>query len=283
MPMYRFTGKELDPETGLYYFGARYYDPVLSRWISADPILGKYLPTGNRDRDEKLAGFGGVYNPANLGLYGYAHLNPLTYIDPNGAETSTPVFNFKYTQGVQLGVTLGQRGGVSLKLSVNIARTEESLLTGEKATSQSIDFPKIGFGKWWFGIHGERSNSRHPDPRQYYANGDPVPFTGETVFDVLSNRKFEWTFFGENELGGKGKFSGGDFILELGYEAPLLPSFEGSINVSAGLRKLNLTGSPNISSVPNVGAPTNKFGGAPSGGTGIDPYLSTRPTTPSSN
>ena len=35
MPYYRFTGKELDPETGLYYYGARYYDPVLSRWISA--------------------------------------------------------------------------------------------------------------------------------------------------------------------------------------------------------------------------------------------------------
>lgn len=43
-PAYKFTGKELDPETRLYYFGARYYDPVLSRWISADPILEKYLP-----------------------------------------------------------------------------------------------------------------------------------------------------------------------------------------------------------------------------------------------
>ncbi len=44
MPYYRFTGKELDPETGLYYYGARYYDPVLSRWISADPGLEKFLP-----------------------------------------------------------------------------------------------------------------------------------------------------------------------------------------------------------------------------------------------
>jgi len=37
---YRFTGKEYDQEAGLYYFGARYYEPRLSVWVSADPILG---------------------------------------------------------------------------------------------------------------------------------------------------------------------------------------------------------------------------------------------------
>src|SRR5512133_2384759 len=51
-PGYKFTGKELDPETGLYYFGARYYEPKLSKWISADPIIGKYLPTGNKEKDK---------------------------------------------------------------------------------------------------------------------------------------------------------------------------------------------------------------------------------------
>ena len=35
---YDFTAKELDEETGLYYFGARYYDPRTSVWQSADPI-----------------------------------------------------------------------------------------------------------------------------------------------------------------------------------------------------------------------------------------------------
>lgn len=43
-PGYKFTGKELVPETGLYYYDARYYDPVLSKWISADPTLGRFLP-----------------------------------------------------------------------------------------------------------------------------------------------------------------------------------------------------------------------------------------------
>jgi len=44
---YKFTGKELDAETGLYYFGARYYDAKISRWISTDPALEKYFPKPN--------------------------------------------------------------------------------------------------------------------------------------------------------------------------------------------------------------------------------------------
>ncbi|MBD3374485.1 hypothetical protein GF406_05550, partial [candidate division KSB1 bacterium] len=40
----RFTGKELDKEShiGLYYFGARYYDPEVGRFISVDPLADKY-------------------------------------------------------------------------------------------------------------------------------------------------------------------------------------------------------------------------------------------------
>ena len=35
---YRFTGKERDEESGLYYHGARYYAPWLARWVSSDPL-----------------------------------------------------------------------------------------------------------------------------------------------------------------------------------------------------------------------------------------------------
>ena len=41
---FRFTGKEFDKETGLYYYGARYLDPRTSRWISGDPAMGEYIP-----------------------------------------------------------------------------------------------------------------------------------------------------------------------------------------------------------------------------------------------
>ncbi|MDH5786259.1 MAG: hypothetical protein OEZ16_11730 [Chromatiales bacterium] len=72
---YRFTSKELDEETGLYYYGARYYDPRTSVWQSADPILGSYL-----DGEPN----GGVFMSSNLSLYSYVANAPLTYIDPTG-------------------------------------------------------------------------------------------------------------------------------------------------------------------------------------------------------
>jgi len=81
---FRFTAKELDSETGLYYFGARYYDPRTSVWQSADPILAKYLPTGNKEQDAQLSGMGGVINPINLAMYTYGHQNPVKFIDPDG-------------------------------------------------------------------------------------------------------------------------------------------------------------------------------------------------------
>jgi RHS repeat-associated protein len=80
---YRFTGKELDPETGMYYFGARYYEPRISRWMSADPMIEKYLPTGNKERDKNIPA-DGVYNPININIYHFSALNPTNYIDPDG-------------------------------------------------------------------------------------------------------------------------------------------------------------------------------------------------------
>jgi len=35
---YLFNGKELDEESGLYYYGARYYDPIISMWLGVDPM-----------------------------------------------------------------------------------------------------------------------------------------------------------------------------------------------------------------------------------------------------
>ena len=83
---YKFTAKEYDEETGLYYYGARYYDAKLSRWCSADPAIEDYLPSGDEEYDAYLPGIGGVFNSINLDAYHYAGDNPIKLIDPNGRE-----------------------------------------------------------------------------------------------------------------------------------------------------------------------------------------------------
>ncbi|WP_253692053.1 MULTISPECIES: RHS repeat domain-containing protein [unclassified Treponema] len=89
---FRFTGKELDEETGLYYYGARYLDPKYSRWLSGDPALNDYIPKAPIDdeakkHNENLPGMGGVFNVVNLHVYHYAGNNPVKYTDPDGRET----------------------------------------------------------------------------------------------------------------------------------------------------------------------------------------------------
>ncbi|MFV0531045.1 MAG: RHS repeat domain-containing protein [Flavobacteriales bacterium] len=67
---YLFNAKELDEETGLYYYGARYYNPRISLWLSVDPLAEKY---------------------PNISPYAYVANNPINYIDPDGREPIKPL------------------------------------------------------------------------------------------------------------------------------------------------------------------------------------------------
>ncbi|GHT17505.1 hypothetical protein FACS189429_1740 [Bacteroidia bacterium] len=76
---YLFNAKELDEETGLYYYGARYYDPRVSLWLSFDPPLidGSYF-------DGEING--GVYNSFNLNGYIYCYQNPVILVETEGTS-----------------------------------------------------------------------------------------------------------------------------------------------------------------------------------------------------
>jgi len=64
----KFTSKERDSETGLDFFGARYFSGAQGRFTSADAVFADQQPT----------------DPQSWNLYGYGRNNPLKNVDPNG-------------------------------------------------------------------------------------------------------------------------------------------------------------------------------------------------------
>ena len=66
---YTFSAKERDPETGLSYFGSRYYSSDLDFWLSVDPMSDKY---------------------PSMSPYVYCANNPVKLVDPNGEAWETP-------------------------------------------------------------------------------------------------------------------------------------------------------------------------------------------------
>lgn len=126
---YLFTGKELDQETGLYYFGARYYDPRTSVWQSADPIIGRYL-------DGSPAG--GVFMPSNLGLYSYGAQNPVRFKDDDGEFLNFVVgaaVGFVSDVAFQAAVQIASGKGLS---DVNINWTEAGVSAALGATGVGV-------------------------------------------------------------------------------------------------------------------------------------------------
>jgi len=66
---FRFTGREYDAETGLYYYRARYYSPDMRRFISEDPLR---------------------FAAGDVNFYAYVWNNPVNFIDPMGLAGKCP-------------------------------------------------------------------------------------------------------------------------------------------------------------------------------------------------
>jgi RHS repeat-associated protein len=82
---YRYTGKERDEETGLYYYGARYYAPWLGRWTSTDP---KGISGG-------------------LNLYGFVENNPIRFQDFDGLQPQNSIDDLLTFLHAQAGFETG--------------------------------------------------------------------------------------------------------------------------------------------------------------------------------
>ncbi len=82
---YLFNAKELDEETGLYYYGARYLDPTHAAWLSVDPLFEKYV---------------------GMTPYNYCAGNPVKLVDPNGEWPGVTMFFGEAEAGFGMGAAL---------------------------------------------------------------------------------------------------------------------------------------------------------------------------------
>ena len=78
---YLFNGKELDTETGLYYYGARYYDAKTSIFLNVDPLAEKYPHTSP---------------------YTYVNNNPIMLVDPDGRAPMDDITVNKYGKIIKI-------------------------------------------------------------------------------------------------------------------------------------------------------------------------------------
>ena len=102
---YKFNGKRFDEETGLYYYGARYMNPMASIWYGVDPLAEKYLMTG---------------------AYVYCGDNPIVLKDPDGRGWIQTYYNPKIHSQRDISVRDTRRGFKYLGETYHNAKQEIS-------------------------------------------------------------------------------------------------------------------------------------------------------------
>lgn len=222
---YVYTGKEHDEETGLIYFGARYYSPEMGRWISPDPLFLEDKP------DTVLK------HPFSSNIYAYVRNNPVMYVDLKGDienyvwRENRKAFGEQYRENIKSenlityigsrnllevfeGSQVGVGTGIRSKVKIGFLKFELGMdfITGYKLTSSSIEQfardkagGKLKFGPIRFAI--EKVNGNMNIDRSYKQNwfsitefgkieyGATIPFTpsGQAVnFEIHINIDALW-------------------------------------------------------------------------------------------
>jgi RHS repeat-associated protein len=107
-PLPKFSGKERDAESELDYFGARYYDKNLYRFLSVDPIINLVRA---------------LNSPTCWNLYSYCHNCPITFVDSDGRDEKNVIYVLRISKGSTSTVGLlfynGQYCGRTWELSWN--------------------------------------------------------------------------------------------------------------------------------------------------------------------
>jgi RHS repeat-associated protein len=117
---YKFTGKERDGESGLDFFGARYFGSSMGRFMSPDEFW----------KDSHVG------DPQSWNKYTYARNNPLRYVDPTGEKATVST---NCTTNDQNQTTCN----VNIQASISVYAAEGSNLTQEQLNAAASTNPVV--------------------------------------------------------------------------------------------------------------------------------------------
>ena len=150
---YQYTNQLNQPDIGLYYYVARFYDPVIAHFVQADTIVP------------------GAGNPAAYDRYSYVLNNPISFIDPTGhyckknlgkgtfSDEACPPDATSYHGEVTSGEIAGQaKTAASAKKQSSGGTSTQNNQTGVSISSTSTDIPFTNC------INGPTISSYYPDP-----------------------------------------------------------------------------------------------------------------------
>ena len=127
---YKFNGKQFDEETGLYYYGARYMNPMASIWYGVDPLAEKYI---------------------NIGSYIYCHSSPIMLIDPTGEG------DYYAKNGSYLGTDKKKDNFIYIQYSSGKTKFE---INGKYQNFQKLDVTRNTFLAFASAINNESSGNK---------------------------------------------------------------------------------------------------------------------------
>jgi len=144
--------KTLNSGVARVFYGARYLDPKTSRWISADPAMGEYIPQAPindevKKRNGNLPGMGGVFNHVNFHVYHYAGNNPVKLVDPDGRD-----FNFakdasqKFKENFNIAMNYLAKSPIATRL-INAVKNEMNITVRKTVGSSQYDSENLTI-KW---------------------------------------------------------------------------------------------------------------------------------------
>ncbi len=202
-----FTGKEYDGENGLQYYGARYLDNNVGKFISVDPAT---LALGNaKEFKDRYGRTLEMYlaNPQSLNSYSYTENNPLNKIDPTGEASLTAWILNPIGTGLQIG-GLKLMSGIYSKFNPDTTKYSNELF------NRSLSFRpsdiSIGEQGQYSGMVTDIKNS---DDYSQYINSviEQANTNGQS--------EFNYSYFGESSDGSQGNsinFTSGDLHTAIG-------------------------------------------------------------------